>query len=92
MRSRYSAFVLGDVPYLLRSWAEETRPKELSLDPDARWLGLTVKQHRSIDLDHAEVEFVARFRSGGRGAVRLHEHSRFLRRDGHWYYLDGTQP
>jgi SEC-C motif-containing protein len=91
MRSRYTAFVLGDLPYLLRSWAAETRPAELSLDPDARWLGLSIKQHLETAEDRAEVEFVARYRSGSRGATRLHERSRFLRRAGHWFYLDGIQ-
>jgi uncharacterized protein YchJ len=32
--------------------------------------------------------FVARYKLGGR-AHRLHEVSRFQRREGRWYYLDG---
>jgi SEC-C motif-containing protein len=35
------------------------------------------------------VEFVARYKVGGR-AHRLHESSRFIRgEDGHWRYVDG---
>ena len=34
------------------------------------------------------IEFVARYRVGGR-AVRLHERSRFVREAGRWYYVDG---
>ena len=41
-----------------------------------------------VDADHAEVEFVARYRIAGR-AVRLHERSRFVREEGRWYYVDG---
>jgi len=88
MRSRYSAFVLGRVAYLEVSWHASTRPTGLTLEPGQKWLGLEVKRHRVIDADHAEVEFVARSRLGGRG-VRLHETSRFVREDGRWYYVDG---
>lgn len=88
MRSRYSAFVLGDVNHLNASWHPSTRPADLALEPGVKWLGLEVRRYRIIDADHAEVEFVARSRSGGRGH-RLHETSRFVREDGRWFYLDG---
>jgi SEC-C motif-containing protein len=88
MRSRYSAFVLGHVAYLQASWHTSTRPADLTLEPGVKWLGLEVKHHRVIDADHAEVEFVARSRSGGRGQ-RLHETSRFVREGGRWFYVDG---
>ncbi|MCJ7798373.1 MAG: hypothetical protein MUP33_01185 [Polaromonas sp.] len=90
MRSRYSAFVLGRRDYLLTTWHTSTRPTDLTLDLAAKWLGLEVRSHRGIDADHAEVEFVARYREGGR-AVRLHERSRFVREQGRWYYVDGDQ-
>ncbi len=90
MRSRYSAFVVGDVPYLLATWHSSTRPPTLALEPQAQWLGLEVRLHRSTGQDSAEVEFVARFRRGGR-AVRQHELSRFVREDGRWVYLDGEE-
>lgn len=88
MRSRYSAFVLGRVDYLLRTWHPSKRTATLELEPQARWLGLEVRSHRATGADTAEVEFVARFRLGGR-AVRQHERSRFVREDGRWFYLDG---
>jgi SEC-C motif domain protein len=89
MRSRYSAFVLRDEPYLLATWHSSTRPPDVRIDPAAKWLGLEVRDHRIVDADHAEVEFVARHRVAGR-AVRLHERSRFVREDdGRWYYVDG---
>lgn len=88
MRSRYTAFVRGDVPHLLATWHAQTRPAALTLEPGVKWLGLEVRGHRVIDADHAEVEFVARSRSGGR-ATRLHERSRFVREGGHWLYVDG---
>ena len=55
---------------------------------DVKWLGLEVRGHRTIDAEHAEVEFVARSRHAGR-AQRLHERSRFVLEAGCWLYVDG---
>jgi SEC-C motif domain protein len=88
MRSRYSAYVLGLVPYLLDTWHAGTRPAAVSIDPATQWLGLEVRAHRHIDETHATVTFVARCRDGGR-ATRLHETSRFVREAGRWLYVDG---
>ena len=90
MRSRYTAFALRDAAYLLASWHASTRPPTLALaeSPPPKWIGLQIRAHRPLDADHAEVEFVARCRVGGR-AQRLHETSRFVREDGRWYYVDG---
>jgi SEC-C motif domain protein len=89
MRSRYSAYVLDQLDYLLATWHPSTRPA--ALDPNAsglRWLGLTVRHHRALGADRAEVSFVARSKLGGR-AHRLEEVSRFVREDGRWFYVDG---
>ena len=88
MRSRYSAFVRAQAAYLLATWHSSQRPTTLELEPNARWLGLQVRQHHTTDAEHAEVEFVARYRVAGR-AVRQHERSRFVREEGRWYYVDG---
>lgn len=90
MRSRYTAYVLLKPDYLLASWHPGTRPATLDLaePPLPKWLGLEVKRHDPLDADHATVEFVARYKVGGRGH-RLHECSRFERIDGRWYYRDG---
>lgn len=89
MRSRYCAYVLKLAPYLRNTWAEETRPPDLELEtpPQPKWLGLSVLRRQESG-DRAEVEFVARYRIDGRGH-RLHELSRFVRRDGRWFYVDG---
>lgn len=91
MRSRYSAFVLQRRGYLLATWHASTRPAVLEFEPGARWLGLQVRSHRLLGADEAQVEFVARYRMGGR-AVRLHERSRFVREAGRWFYVDGAPP
>lgn len=92
MRSRYTAFVIGDADHLVSSWHPRTRPQRLDLD-DTVWLGLEV-----IDAVGGEsgdqtglVEFVARWSRGGATGT-LHECSRFERRAGRWFYLDGDLP
>ena len=89
MRSRYSAFVLEKADYLLATWHSPTRPPELAFDPPPpRWFGLEIRTDQATGPDSAIVEFVARFRVGGR-AQRLHERSRFVREAGRWYYVAG---
>ncbi|KVD79228.1 hypothetical protein WS62_27625 [Burkholderia sp. ABCPW 14] len=95
MRSRYSAYVLGATDYLRATWDPRTCPPDLDANADAgradapRWLGLAIKRHAPLDDTHAEVEFVARYKVGGR-AHRMHETSRFTRdAQGAWRYVDG---
>lgn len=89
MRARYTAFTLKDEAYLLASWHPSSRPQPPLFDTSPpKWISLQVRAHRPLDADHAEVEFVARYRIGGR-AHRLHETSRFVREHGLWYYVDG---
>lgn len=91
MRSRYTAFVVGDVDYLARSWHPRTRPAELTLDAGQRWLFLEiVRAERGGPFDDSgTVEFIAHYRMDG---VRdaMHEVSSFVRVDGAWVYLDGV--
>ena len=90
MRSRYSAYDLRLEDYLLATWHPSTRPSELDLVADpTKWLGLDIKHCQQQDENHATVEFVARQREATGRAIRLHEHSRFVRENGRWYYLDG---
>lgn len=105
MRSRYSAYTLRDEGYLLATWHPSTRPPEGLFDEDdgLRWLGLEIKSSLRLrkrkdaaeydpdSADHDTVEFVARYKIGGR-AHRLHEVSRFVREDGRWFYVDGSFP
>ena len=91
MRSRYSAFVLERADYLLATWHSNSRPLTIEFDPDVKWRGLEVCRHCLQDATHAEVEFVARQKSPGRPALRLHERSRFVREGGRWLYVAGDQ-
>ncbi|MEV0700696.1 YchJ family protein [Saccharopolyspora sp. NPDC050389] len=90
MRSRFSAFAVGDTAYLLASWHPSTRPDELSLDPDQRWDRLEILGRTGGGPFDAEgtVRFRAHYRLGG-SAGALTEDSRFVREDGAWFYVDG---
>ena len=87
MRSRYSAFVQEQAAYLLQTWHPSTRPEHLDFEP-TQWLGLNVLSSHNSDDEHAEVSFVARYKVNGR-AYKLQEHSRFVRENGAWLYVDG---
>ena len=91
MRSRYSAFAVGDAAYLLATWHRSTRPRGLELDPEVRWTGLEVLATTGGTLFEAEgtVEFRAAHIRGGRAGAQ-HERSRFVRDGGRWVYLDGV--
>jgi SEC-C motif-containing protein len=91
MRSRYTAYATGRLDWVRCTWAGETVPKDLSSGEPIKWLGLKVVSSRLIDEMHALVEFVARGRAGSSGAFRMHERSRFEKRDGQWLYVDGDQ-
>ena len=96
MRSRYTAFVVGDEDYLFRTWHPRTRPEGPYCHPGTRWTGLVV--HETVDGGEDDetgiVEFTATYRSGdGRGGVvedAMRERSRFTRRAGRWLYLDAV--
>jgi SEC-C motif domain protein len=93
MRSRYTAYALGDGDHLFRTWHPRTRTDDAAPDPRVRWTGLEVLDIVGGGPDDAEgvVEFRARWVSDDDGPVRrgeLHERSRFLRRGGRWVYVE----
>ncbi|OLT26977.1 hypothetical protein BJF83_19870 [Nocardiopsis sp. CNR-923] len=89
MRSRYSAFAVGDEAYLLRTWHPDTRPRRLDLDSRAEWVRLEVLGTTGGTPFHNEgtVDFRAVHRERGQ-EFELREHSRFVRHEGAWVYLD----
>ncbi|MFE7196424.1 YchJ family protein [Microbacterium oxydans] len=90
MRSRYTAFSLRDEAHLLRTWHPTTRPGTIEFEPDLRWRRLLVIDREAGGPFDREgiVEFEAFWQQRAtRGS--LHERSRFVREDRHWYYVDG---
>jgi SEC-C motif-containing protein len=96
MRSRYSAYVLGDIDYLLAT----TLPAQQSdLDRSAieqwsaqsTWLGLEVESSQVIggQPEHAFVTFIARWHDS-HGEHSHRERSAFVQNSGRWYFIDPT--
>ena len=95
MRSRYTAYALGDLAHVQRTWDPRTLPAGLELDPQLRWKGLTVLS--TVDggpmASDGVVAFEARWESGrGESLQRgvLRETSAFTRRAGRWVYVGPT--
>ena len=90
MRSRYSAYAKNHAQWVADTWAPETRPEDLTDVAESRvkWLGLKILRTAVTDETHGTVEFVARGRLPA-GAFRMHEASRFEKREGDWFYVDG---
>jgi len=97
MRSRYSAYAIGAVDYLIattdptgpQARADRTRwAEEIALFcRHTRFEKLTIR-HASSDGDHGEVSFFARLSRDGED-VSFAERSRFSRIDGRWLYHSG---
>ncbi|QEE62074.1 hypothetical protein FVA74_11220 [Salinibacterium sp. dk2585] len=95
MRSRFSAFAVGNADYLLATWHPSTRPDSLELDERLRWYRLDIHRTEAGGLgdDVGIVEFTAYFkpRPGADAAAgSQHEVSRFARVGGRWRYLDAA--
>ncbi|AGN83939.1 hypothetical protein BBB57_02475 [Kosakonia sacchari] len=97
MRSRYTAFVLHQSEYLVKTWhpscgAEAFRQQIEAGFAATTWRGLTVFEHAYGENDNEGfVSFVARFNEHGKDGAII-ERSRFLKENGQWYYIDGTRP
>lgn len=90
MRSRYSAYVTENEAYLRDTWVEENRPSGTLIEQNTamKWISLNIIGQQEHE-DRATVEFIARYKQNGRMQKR-HEISRFIRKNGQWYYFDGT--
>ena len=87
MRSRYTAYVLNKLDYLIDSWHPDYRPAELQLDDDIKWIGLDIVQY-STQQNEATVEFEALLLVDGK-VDALREKSQFVFDQGHWLYTTG---
>ena len=96
MRSRYTAFVMQNIEYLLSTWhpdrhAEQWREEIVRPFPFTEWKSLTIISETAGKNNHEQfVEFIAAFfdtRTRRPGFV--HERSRFVQLHERWYYIDG---
>lgn len=93
MRSRFTAYVVGDYAYLAATHAGLGPEAAVELARGARGLKWSRLEVRNVERggpadDEGRVEFIARGRRLGRPHI-LHEVSRFTRVDGRWVYVDG---
>ncbi|MCC3291885.1 MULTISPECIES: YchJ family protein [unclassified Arthrobacter] len=90
MRSRYSAFATGNVPYLLATWHPDHRPANLELDAGIEWRRLDIlSTSGGGPLDNTgTVEFRAHYREDGQRGTQQ-ERSSFVRERGQWLYVEG---
>jgi SEC-C motif domain protein len=88
MRSRFSAFSVGDEDYLLRTWHPATRPPQVVFDKALRWVRLEILETSGGSPLHTTgtVRFRAHYLEHG-NARHMDEHSRFVRHEGHWAYV-----
>lgn len=83
MRSRYSAYAVGDTDYLLKTWHPDTRPSVLTLEPELRWcrLDILATAQGGLLVSEGAVEFRAFYKTP-EGADDQHEVSHFVRHAG----------
>ena len=96
MRSRYSAYVVGDIEYILETHDPTTvstvdRASAARWARQADWLGLEIvaTEMGEPEDDTGIVEFKARYRADG-ATCEHHERSTFRRTRGRWFYLEGV--
>jgi SEC-C motif-containing protein len=96
MRSRYVAYTRGDIDYIARTTAPESRagfdaPSARAWSAEATWLGLQIlatDKGGAGDIAGA-VEFVATYRRNG-DTIAHRELSRFRKTEsGEWRFVDG---
>jgi len=97
MRSRYTAFVIKNADYLIKTWHPSCDAADFRQEIEAGfantvWLGLTVFDAApGRDANEGYVSFVARFSEQNKPGAII-ERSRFLKDSVQWYYIDGTRP
>ncbi|EQC44601.1 hypothetical protein M899_2377 [Bacteriovorax sp. BSW11_IV] len=97
MRSRYSAYVTGNIDYIVATHHERDRDalevNEIKTwSENSKWLGLKiVSTEKGGEKDtEGKVEFIANFDIAGSKQAH-HEMSEFKKVDGKWYFVDGHQ-
>lgn len=95
MRARYSAHVLKLVDFVVETYhsschAEEQRDA-ITESIESQWCKLEVLNTSTVENDQGYVEFKAYFQEGEQEFC-LHEHSRFVKENDLWVYIDGFMP
>jgi len=98
MRSRYSAFVLGNIDYLLATLHPDYHQKDERVKIQHamqrhQWRSLRVLAVSPVNKNQGQVEFTAFYTEHENSALpqQLHERSRFVFDQQRWLYTDGDQ-
>jgi SEC-C motif-containing protein len=96
MRARYSAYASKDIDFIIESTLPASRSGSdfeamRSWAEQAAWEGLEVVATSKGQAEDSlgEVEFIARYQLNG-VAHQHHEKSEFVKKDGNWFFKDGT--
>ncbi|WP_066218656.1 YchJ family protein [Formosa haliotis] len=94
MRSRYTAFVLANGDYLMKSHHKSTRPISekkaiVKWAKSVEWIKLVIiNTKKGLPTDtEGTVEFKAIFQDHG-ALDMIHENSHFVKENDCWYYID----
>lgn len=97
MRARYSAFVEGDVDFIMKTHDPDTvgqidRKGTEQWAKESEWIGLEI-----LDLEKGQpedsfgrVDFLAKYKLRG-SSVEHRESATFRQQDGKWMFVDGEQ-
>ncbi len=91
MRSRFTAYAMQNADYLLQTWDSSTRPEAIDFSKETgEWTRLEILMtKKGLNKDSkGVVEFRAYFTQDSEEKV-MNEISRFVKKQGQWYYLDG---
>ncbi|WP_255187288.1 YchJ family protein [Methylomonas rapida] len=92
MRSRFTAYALRNVDYLLASWDTSKRPASIDFSKEtAAWQTLQIIDCKKGGAKDSKgiVEFKAYYSQDGESYF-MHEISRFVKTNQRWLYLDGV--
>ena len=95
MRSRYTAYVVGEIDYLGKTLDENGR-KDFDFDATSEWsrdtnwkeLEVVAVENGGANDDQGIVEFIARYEMDGQ-LLEHHERAYFAKNNGVWEFTDG---
>jgi len=96
MRARYTAYVQGNVDFIVEStWPEKQeqldREHIQEWSENAQWHGLEI--HDTVGGSEGDEEGIVRFKAfytdGNGEDIEHHERSFFQKHEGRWYFVDG---
>ncbi|WP_196889098.1 YchJ family protein [Aureivirga sp. CE67] len=96
MRSRYTAYTLADIDYIMKTHHHTSRPLSEYVEIQkwakrVKWLKLEVlKTKKGTETDtEGFVEFKAHFKELFKKKI-IHENSYFVKENEEWFYVSGT--